>query len=162
MLPRRDLVVTPGSSETASIHQFEFEIEIAAPTARVWQALTDEINAWWLPDFRAVGADSVVTFDAQPGGLLIEKMPDGSGLVWYTVQMTQPGKAIYLVGHTAPDWGGPKLSMLKLSLESRGEGTVLKVSEALMGRLKKDSSNTEEGWRQLFGDGLKRHIETPS
>ncbi|TDI28530.1 MAG: hypothetical protein E2P03_11145, partial [Acidobacteria bacterium] len=110
-----------ANMETASIHQFEFEIEIAAPAARVWQAMTDETDAWWLPDFRAAGADSVVTFDARPGGTLVETSPDGSGLVWNTVQMTQPGKTIYLVGHQAPDWGGPKLSMLKLSLETRGE-----------------------------------------
>ncbi len=151
-----------ANMETASIHQFELEIEIAAPTALVWQAMTDETDAWWLPDFRAAGAGSVVTFNAQPGGSLVETLPDGSGLVWYTVQMTQPGKTIYLVGHTAPDWGGPRLSMLKLSLESRGEGTVLKVSEALMGRLDKDSCDTEQGWRQLFGDGLKRHVEKSS
>jgi len=73
--------------------------------------------------------------------------------------MMQPGKALYLVGHTAPDWGGPKLSMLKLSLEARGGGTVLKVGEALMGRLNDDSSGTAEGWQQLFGDGLKKHVE---
>ncbi len=63
------------------------------------------------------------------------------------------------MGHTAPDWGGPKLSMLKLSLESRGEATVLKVSETVMGRLGKDPHATEQGWRQLFGGGLKRYVE---
>jgi len=148
-----------AENTTASIHQFELEIEIDATQQRVWEALTDEVDAWWLPDFRAVGEGSVVSFDIRPGGNLIEKLPDGSGLVWYTVQMVQPGKALYLVGHTAPDWGGPKLSMLKLSLEARGGGTVLKIGEALMGRLGEDSSGTAEGWQQLFGDGLKQHVE---
>jgi len=145
--------------ETASIHQFELEIEINAPVGRVWEALTDEIDAWWLPDFRAAGADSVVSFHARPGGALVETLPDGSGLVWYTVQMTQPGKAIYLVGHEAPDWGGPRISMLKLSLETHASGTVLKVGDTRMGRIDRDVRATEEGWRQLFGDGLKRHVE---
>lgn len=148
-----------ASNTTATIHQFEIEIEIDADPERVWQALTDEVDLWWLPDFRAAGEGSVVSFDVRPGGSLIETLPDGSGLVWYTVQMTQPGEALYLVGHTAPDWGGPKLSMLKLSLEAHGKGTRLTVSEALMGRLGDDSSGTEEGWRQLFGDGLKKHAE---
>jgi len=145
--------------EAASIHQYELEIEIGAPVARVWESLTDEVDAWWLPDFRAAGTDSVVRLDARPGGLLMETLPDGSGLVWYTVQMTQPGKTLYLVGHEAPDWGGPRISMLKLALESRGEGTVLRVSDTRMGRIDPESSATEQGWRQLFSDGLKRHVE---
>jgi len=38
---------------------------IDAPRERVWQALVDETNAWWLPDFHMVGEGSVVTLGSQ-------------------------------------------------------------------------------------------------
>ena len=74
------------SSETAPrILQYELEISMRAPRERVWGALTDEINAWWLPDFHVVGPESVVTLDARAGGGLVEALPDGGSLLWYTV-----------------------------------------------------------------------------
>ena len=43
---------------------FELEIAIDAPRDHVWQALVDETNAWWLPDFHMVGEGSIVTLAA--------------------------------------------------------------------------------------------------
>jgi uncharacterized protein YndB with AHSA1/START domain len=147
--------------EGSQIHQFELEITIAASKSRVWEALTEETNAWWLADFRALGEGSTVTFDAKPGGHLVENTPDGGGLVWYSVQMAQPGSALYLVGHTAPDWGGPTLSMLKLSLEATEDGCTLKVSDSLVGRVSEQQAKSlKSGWAQLFGEGLKAHAES--
>ena len=143
----------------AAIDRAELEIEIAASPARVWEALTQETDAWWLADFRATGEDSTVRFDAHAGGHLIEERSDGSALIWYTVQMVVPQTSLYLVGHIAPDWGGPVLSMLKLSLEVRGQGCLLQVSDARMGRVDGSSDSTGQGWRQLFGEGLKRYVE---
>lgn len=149
-----------STNEAAQIRQFELEIAISASEHRVWQALTEETNAWWLADFRALGEGSAVTFDAKPGGHLVENTADGGALVWYTVQMVQPGSALYLVGHTAPDWGGPTLSMLKLSLEASADGCTLRVSDSLVGRVsEQQASSLKSGWAQLFGQGLKNHAE---
>jgi len=149
-----------SNNEASQIRQVELEIAISAPQSRVWEAMTEETNAWWLADFRALGEGSTVTFDAKPGGCLVENTPDGGGLVWYSVQMAQPGKALYLVGHTAPDWGGPTLSMLKLSLEASAEGCTLRVSDSLVGRVsEQQASSLESGWAQLFGQGLKAYVE---
>ena len=147
----------------AQVAQYELEIEIKADRERVWQALTGETDAWWLPDFRSLG-DSVVTLDPVPGGGLTESCADGRSLLWYTVQMIVPSESMYLVGHTAPDWGGPTLSMLKLELQDRGEGCALLVSDALLGRVSDtQASSLSDGWRQLFGDGLGRYVvSTPT
>jgi uncharacterized protein YndB with AHSA1/START domain len=141
--------------------RYELEIDIAAPPERVWTAVTDQTNAWWLPDFHQVGPDSVVTFDAVAGGHLIERTPDGGSLLWYTVTCIMPGKhTVYLVGHCAPDWGGPSTTHLKLAVEPRGDGSALVVSDAYFGHVDDTNiGNTHEGWRLLFTDGLKAFVE---
>ena len=149
----------PAQAET-NITQYELEVEIQASPQRVWETLTESTDAWWLPDFRTVSGDSVVHFDATAGGTLIERNSDGESLLWYTVQMVVPGKAIYLVGHTAPDWGGPSLSMMKLAIEERADGCALLVSDSLLGVARDEqATGMADGWRQLFTDGLKRLVE---
>ncbi len=151
--------MTTKTSDTRSV-SYELQIPIQATKEKVWKAMTDETNAWWLPDFRMVGENSVVTFDARAGGSLIETKEDGGSLLWYTVQMCQPKTAIYLVGHIAPDWSGPAISMLKLSLEETDDGCILSISDAIFGHVTDENTACQEkGWNQLFGDGLKAYVE---
>ena len=100
----------------AGVARYELEVEIQASPDAVWAALVQETNAWWLPDFHMVGAGSTVTLDARAGGGLIEARPDGAELLWCTVQWIDPGaRTLLLVGHLAPDWGGPTTTFLKLA-----------------------------------------------
>ena len=62
--------------------KYEFSVDIDAPREAVWRSLVDEMDAWWLPDFRMVGAGSVVSFEARAGGQMIETQEDGSSLLW--------------------------------------------------------------------------------
>ena len=146
--------------ETSEIRSIELTIPIAAPQRQVWEALTKKTDSWWLADFRALGEGSTVSFDAKPGGTLTESTQDGGGLIWYTGQMNQPETALYLVGHTAPDWGGPTLSMLKLGLRDAEAGCVLEITDTLVGRISdQQAGSLETGWSRLFGDGLKAFVE---
>ena len=107
-----------------------------------------------------VGEGSVVTFDAAAGGQLLESKQDGGSLLWYTVSMCTPGESLHLVGHLAPAFGGPATTMLHLALSERDGATVLSVEDALFGHISDENvANLEAGWGQLFGDGLKRHVE---
>lgn len=147
---------------TARCHQYDLEIEIAAPREKVWDAIFDETNLWWLPDFHVAGADSVVTFDTKPGGQgIYEEAPDGTALQWFVVQMIMPKDfKVYLVGNVAPEWGGPTTSNLKLALVEKGSGCVLQVSDARHGNIdEKHVKSYEDGWKALFTDGLKAFVE---
>ena len=107
-----------------------------------------------------VGPDSVVRFEARAGGTLLESKTDGSSLLWYTVQMAMPNDSLHLVGHLGPDWGGPATSLLSLTLEERGDETVLRVRDALYGQVTDaGAAQQQDGWRQLFTDGLKAFVE---
>lgn len=146
--------------QSASVGQFELEVELDVAPERAWNALIEDIDAWWLPDFRATGERSVVRLEARAGGALVETAPDGTELVWYRVQMVKPGSTLYLVGHTAPDWGGPSVSMLKLVVSARKGGSRLSISDSILGRVDEAQIATlTEGWRRLFETGLKQHAE---
>lgn len=145
----------------AGVASYELSVEIDASPEQVWKALIDETNAWWLPDFHMVGAGSTIAFEPRAGGGLIETLPDGGSLLWCTVHWIRPAeRVIYLVGHSAPDWGGPYTSHLKLTVEARGMESLLKVTDAHTGNI--DDKNLESlhsGWTTLFTDGLKRYVE---
>ncbi len=152
-----------GQVSDARVIQYDLEIPIDAPRERVWDALTKETNGWWLPDFHMLGEDSTVRFDARAGGSLVEERADGGSLLWFTVQMSREAESLHLVGHIAPEWGGPSTSMLHIALSDRAGGTLLRVADALFGRVSDENAESlKSGWTQLFGAGLKAHAEGPS
>lgn len=139
---------------------YEFELAIEAPLATVWRCLTDEIDAWWLPDFRMVGPGSKVQFDSRAGGRLLEVGGSGGSLLWYTVLMCVPQESIDMVGHMTPKFGGPSTTMLRLGLKETSGGTLLQVSDAIVGHVKEGSvKRLADGWMWLFRDGLKAYAE---
>lgn len=147
----------------AFVANYELEFSIQATRERVWYAIVEETNSWWLPDFHVLGGESEVHLAAHAGGGLIEQVQDGGSLLWATVSMCLPGQfAMYLVLHTAPDWGGPTTSNLKLALEDTGEQScVLKVTDGLIGHVDDENmQRIQHGWERLFTDGLKKYVET--
>jgi uncharacterized protein YndB with AHSA1/START domain len=155
--------MSSATTTAARVARYELEVAIEAPRDVVWKTIVDDTNAWWLPEFHMIGEGSVVTFDLRAGGHLIEHLEGTGSLLWATVHMCQPEQfTVYLVGHTAADWGGPTTSSMKLVLEATDEEScVLKVSDALHGQI--DETNIEQlrhGWTWLFTDGLKKFVET--
>lgn len=149
-----------NASIPASVQQYALQIPIKAPRSRVWTALTRETDRWWLSSFRMTGPDATVSLNAEAGGLLIERRPNGASLLWYQVLMCEPGVALHMVGHLGPDWGGPATSMLKLTLEEAADGCVLHVADALVGVVgEATAASLKAGWTELFTTGLKRHVE---
>ena len=149
-----------ATMQDARTATYELEIPIAAPRERVWKALTEEPNAWWLPEFHMVGADSRVRLEPRAGGHLIEEREGGGSLVWYTVQMCTPGEALHMCGHVFPQWGGPSTNFFSLLLEESGDGTLLRVQDAHLGRFADGYvDELRQGWNALLGDGLRAYVE---
>lgn len=152
----------PGAKRLeSSVAQYELEIKIDADPECVWSALIDDINAWWLPDFHMVGPGSTVRLEPHAGGGLIEELPDGGSLLWYTVHWIGPAAhTLYLVGHIAPDWGGPACTHLKIAVENRGNGSVVIITDSQFGHVSDQNlASLEDGWAALFRDGLKAFVE---
>ena len=135
----------------SKIFKYAFDVPINQKADKLWSNLIEQIDAWWMADFRALGEGSKVSLSLGENGVLVEKGPSGETLEWYRVQMCVPGKSLYLVGHVAPDWGGPTTSMLKLEITADGDASRLTVSDALLGNVSKaKAEGVEDGWKQMF------------
>lgn len=155
--------MTNSTLTAANCIAIELEIAIEAPREKVWRAIFEETEAWWLADFRVAGPDSKVSFDPTPGGRgMVEETADGGGLLWFHVQMHLPADfKIYLIGHIAPEWGGPTTSSLKLALLETETGCVLQITDSRHGHIdEKQTQSYSDGWKMLFSDGLKKFIES--
>ncbi len=151
--------VEPKWSESRCA-QYEFSLEIEASRERVWRGLTDQIGAWWLPDFHMLGPDSVVTLEPFAGGRLYEQAGDRF-LLWYTVLEITPGSSLELAGYCTARYGGPATTMLSFELTSDSPNrTKLRFSDSLFGRVTDGFVRSiDSGWQLLFTDGLKRFVE---
>ena len=152
----------PGAivSETRSI-QIEMEIRIDASKEKVWTAFVEEMDGWWLPDFRVTGDPKAVVFENKVGGRLYEDEGDGQGLLWFTILSLKHAESMHLSGQICPPFGGPATTILYLQFEDDGHGAmVLKVTNSLFGCVDESSAGPiREGWQYLFGQGLKSHVE---
>ena len=148
--------------ETTCI-EYQLEIEFNATADAVWNALLNDIQHWWLPDFHMVAADSQIELDVTAGGRgLVEYRSDGSFLQWYSVQCFLPAQhKLYLIGHLAPEFGGPSTTSMTLKLEGlENDQCRLRVHDAHFGQVDGNTIDSlRSGWDQLFREGLKRHVE---
>lgn len=139
--------------------RIDFDIKIRAPRSRVWQALLEDVDAWWVADMRCV-ANSRVRLEARAGGSLVEEAPNGDSLLWFHVLARQHEESLNLAGSLAPPFGGPADVYLHLALADDAEGTRLSVCHSTHGHTSEESiTQSEEGWRMIFEGGLKAHVE---
>jgi uncharacterized protein YndB with AHSA1/START domain len=138
----------------------ELEIPIKAKPARVWQALIEETSQWWQKDFYTSAAAKGFVIEPRLGGGVFEDWGDGSGQMWYSVIGINPPSFLMLQGLLSPAFGGPATTLLQLELKGTGKTTLLRVSDTIFGRVGDEKlTQTREGWKMLFDDGLRAHVE---
>ncbi|MGJ3242607.1 MAG: SRPBCC family protein [Opitutales bacterium] len=122
----------------------------------VWRTLLEQPDEWWVADLRCYGPGSIVRLDARPGGHLTETTEDGRGLLWYTVTEVVPGEALNLLGVVAPPYGGPYQNTLLIRLDADGDGTRVRLTNAMSGVVDESARGpVEEGWRALLDRGIR-------
>jgi len=139
---------------------FRLEVTVNAPKDTVWKTFTDGIDDWWLPSFHMMGEGSTLNFDVRAGGQLVETQAGGGSLLWGTVQMVTPGSSIYLTGYSAPEWGGPHMTLLSFAFSEVDGATVVALTDSIVGRVDEANlASLREGWTELLENGLKKHVE---
>lgn len=137
------------------------EIEIAAPVARVWKALTEQVSSWWHPGF--FSREGAVAFVIEPkvGGRAYEDWGNGQGLLWYTVAGVAKNELLQLVGDLDAKNGGPARIHSVFRLRAAAEGSVLRLEECAFGKVDDaQRKSLETGWKVLLGGCLKVFAET--
>ena len=153
--------VMPEPAEPIGWTHVEVEVPVARPPEAVWKSLTEEIGAWWLDGFYGGADPKGFRLEAKLGGRMYEDWGDGNGLVWYTVMSLEPPKSLLLAGQITAAFGGPASTTVQITLEPDGDGTKVRLSDDLCGRVTDESAGKiEGGWRMLLTDGLKAHAES--
>jgi uncharacterized protein YndB with AHSA1/START domain len=147
-----------SKDETAEV--VHLEVRIQAPRERVWQALTTDLAAWWPAEINVGGADATMRFEPKVGGRMYEDWGDGQGLVWAHAVMVRRPEALYMVGDSFPEWGGPLRSYWSWRLEADGETTLVRFVDSQLGpRTDADRASKEKGWSFLIEGRLKAYVE---
>lgn len=80
----------------------EHNLILEADPGRAYQALTDEVAAWWDAAHSYSGEAKNFRLDAWAGGCFCEKLPDGGSVEHMRVVFAQPGKLLRMQGGLGP------------------------------------------------------------
>jgi uncharacterized protein YndB with AHSA1/START domain len=147
--------------------RIEKRIELKAPVARVWRALTDhrEFGEWFRvrldgpfsPGRVATGWVTHPGYEHVKWEAVVEKM-DHERLFSFT----WPHARSLDKAHYSPDYTGAPRTLVEFRLEKTPAGTLLTVTESGFGRLPPDQRaeafrGNERGWREQMTN-IERHV----
>lgn len=99
-------------------------IQIAAPTDKVYKALTQP-GRWWSSAHTFSGDASHLSLEPRAGGCFCEALPDGGSAAHLRVIMTQPGQTLRLEGALGPLQTLGVTGHLTWALAAKAGGTEL-------------------------------------
>jgi uncharacterized protein YndB with AHSA1/START domain len=103
-------------------------VDVAAPPARVYQALTERIGAWWDAAHTFSGNAANLSIDARPGGCFCERLPGGGGVQHLTVIHADPGKLLRMSGGLGPLQDLAVARVMSWKMTGTGGRTSLEVT----------------------------------
>lgn len=138
-------------------------LEVDAAPATVWTSLTAGIGEWWPKQFYVGTAPKRFVVEPRVGGRVFEDWGDGDGVLFGTVLVWDPGKALTWAGDMSAEYGGPARTVTSFTLTpaAGGSRTAVAFHDTPYGVLSDEAmTHLEEGWRWLLTDCLKPFLET--
>jgi len=142
----------------SGVMRIEQQVAIDAPPARVFEALTKRLSAWWgAPYLIGVGARDLIV-EPRLGGRVYEDWGGGAGALWATVTSIRKNEHIEWTGRIG--MGGAVIGVVMYRLEPSENGTVLRLSHRAAGDLAPETErNYSRGWQDLLGTRLRAFLE---
>jgi len=135
----------------------ELSNRIPTKQTKVWEALTQQTNRWWVADYYQSPTTVEMVLEPKLGGLFYEDAGKNEGFVWATVIALHSPNHLVLRGDLSPDFGGPAISYLKFILEEKKGATTLNLQDTIMGTIsQKRLKEIRERWKILL-DGLMKY-----
>ncbi len=139
--------------------QIEQEVTINASPDRVFEALTNDISAWWGAPYLMIEAPQAVILEPKVGGRFYEMIGNGAGALHAIVTVIKKNELVELTGPMG--MSGAVHGVVSLTLEPKGEATVVKLSHRAIGEINEETqANYGAGWQDLLGTRLKAFVET--
>ena len=118
--PSAECAVVDAQANGFTVSQ---SVTIAAPPAKVWEALA-RIGAWWDPVHSYSRDGANLSISLKPGGYWQEALP-GGGVLHMVVVNAQPGKLLRLAGALGPLQAYGVAGELSLALKESPGGTIV-------------------------------------
>ena len=136
----------------------EQEVTIQGSPARVFDALTKEVSAWWgMPHMYSEEARDII-LEPNVGGRLFEDWGNGEGVLYATVTIARRPEWLRLTGPIGIR--GAVAGVVDIMLEPKGQATVVRLSHRVVGEVTGETeASYDRGWKSLLGEGLKPFVE---
>ena len=147
---------TDASRQAPRLAKIESEVRIEAPPARVFEALTTRLDAWW--QFRVRDESSIVV-EPRIGGRIFEDWGEGRGVLYGTIAQYDPPHSFCSAGVNG--WKSATfITWHRLEPASDGRATILKKSMQFYGDVTDDFvAGMEQGNRAIMEKLLKDYCE---
>ena len=139
------------------------DITIAAPPARVYSALVQEVGSWWNPSHSFTGDAKNLSIDARPGGCFCEKYPNGGGVEHMRIVHVAPDRLLRMAGGLGPLQAYGLAGSLGWRLSADGSGTKLELSYTVGGFMPDGFEKIAPAVDRVLGEQagrLKLFVET--
>jgi uncharacterized protein YndB with AHSA1/START domain len=133
-------------------------VTVDAPPARVFDALTKNLSAWWGAPYLMDQAARDLVVEPNLGGRVFEDWGGGAGALVATVTSIRKPDHIEWTGRIG--MGGAVIGVVAFTLEPKGTATLLKLSHRAAGEVTKETErNYGGGWQDLLGTRLRAFVE---
>jgi len=136
--------------------------DIAAPAARVWQALS-QVGAWWNSKHTFSQDAHNLSLELKPGGCFCETLPGGGGVRHMIVVWLQPGQAVRFSGVLGPLQSTGAAGHLTWTLKEAAGHTLLTQTYDVGGYAKGGLGTLAAPVDRVLGEQLgrlKAYVET--
>jgi DNA-binding transcriptional ArsR family regulator/uncharacterized protein YndB with AHSA1/START domain len=139
------------------------ELEVAAPSARTWQAVTEDISQWWPAQFYTGSAPRRFVVEGFVGGRVYEDWNDGEGSLFGTVTAYQAPRLLQWAADMSAEHGGPARTVTTIKVEpgTAPGSSRITFRDTPFGSLSpKVEAELAQGWRWLMESCLRPYLES--
>lgn len=161
------LVVPPAAAAVdAASNGFvvRHEVTVAAPAAKVYDALTAGVASWWNEQHTYSGDSRNLSIDPRPGGCFCERLANG-GVEHMRVVHLRQNQLLRMVGALGPLQASGISGSMTWRLSPVDGGTRLELAYSVGGFIAGGFESIAPAVDRVLGeqiDRLKRHVETGS
>jgi len=155
--------IQPSAAPALNAIHIEQEVRIEAPPSRVFEALTQDVAAWWGAPYLINQNATDIVLEPRVGGRMYEvwgqnkdkSKAEDEGALWAVVTAIERNKRLTLSGHMG--MSGAVSGFIAYALEPAGKSaTTLKLTHRAIGEVSEETrQNYSGGWSDLLATRLK-------
>jgi uncharacterized protein YndB with AHSA1/START domain len=158
-VPALLIAVPPARAEVLDSQASGFTVrqtvEIAAPPAKVWEAL-GHVSAWWDPNHTFSQDAKNVSIDMKVGGCWCESFPGGGGARHMVIVFVQPEQTLRAIGAIGPLQAFGATGSMTWTLKAQGARTLVSLTYDVGGHAPEGLDKLSAPVDRVLGEQARR------